>query len=254
MTSVAVLRAQVRFPTPPGGRPVVVWPARGYRRFGAVTIEPESQVDDDRDLVAGLRARDETAFVELVNRWTPTMLRVARRYVATPGAAEDVVQETWLGVLRGIDAFEQRSSLKTWVFRILSNRAKTRGVRDQRSVPFSSLVHEDVGDAPTVDPSRFRPAGHPRARHWNVADGHGPADWGESPEDRVLSGDGLRLLHAAIAALPDAQRTVMTLRDVEGFPAEEVCQLLELSPGNQRVILHRARAGVRAALEEGLAS
>lgn len=225
-----------------------------YRRPGPVTIESTvTPGEDERGLVARLRARDEAAFVELVDRWTPSMLRVARGYVATQTAAEEVVQETWLGVLNGIDRFEERSSLKTWVFRILSNRAKTRGVRDKRSVPFSSLVSAEMEGGPTVDPDRFRPPDHPRAYHWNVADGHGPADWGASAEDRVLSRDGLRMLRAAIAELPDAQRIVITLRDVEGFPPEEVCQLLDISAGNQRVLLHRARARVRAALEQELA-
>jgi RNA polymerase sigma-70 factor (ECF subfamily) len=216
----------------------------------AVTIEPDYE---ERALVRALRDRDEAAFIELVDRWTPTMHRVARRYVATSAAAEDVVQEAWLGVLRGIDGFEERSSLKTWVFRIVTNRAKTRGERDRRSVPFSSLVDAELDGGPTVDPSRFRPADHPRARHWNVADGHGPSDWGESAEDRVVSREGLRLLQSAIDAMPEAQRIVITLRDVEGFAADEVCQLLEISEANQRVILHRARARARAALEEELA-
>ena len=226
-----------------------------YGRFRLVTREPTAvPEEDERSLIGRLRARDEAAFVELVERWTPTMLRVARGYVATQTAAEEVVQETWLGVLNGIDRFEERSSLKTWVFRILSNRAKTRGVRDKRSVPFSSLVSAEAEGGPTVDPARFRPPDHPRAYHWNVADGFGPADWGETPEDRVLSRDGLRAVRSAIEALPEAQRAVITLRDVEGFPSEEVCELLDISAGNQRVLLHRARAGVRAALEQELAA
>ncbi len=226
-----------------------------YGRFRLVTREPTAVAEEDESsLIGRLRARDEAAFVELVERWTPTMLRVARGYVSTQTAAEEVVQETWLGVLNGIDRFEERSSLKTWVFRILSNRAKTRGVRDKRSVPFSSLVSAETEGGPTVDPARFRPPDHPRAYHWNVADGFGPAEWGDSAEERVLTRDGLRALRAAIEALPEAQRVVITLRDVEGFPSEEVCELLDISAGNQRVLLHRARAGVRAALEEELAA
>ena len=209
--------------------------------------------EDERGLVARLRTRDEAAFIELVERWTPGMLRVARGYVATPATAEEVVQETWLGVLNGIDRFEQRSSLKTWVFRILSNVAKTRGQRDRRSIPFSALAPADADAGPTVDPGRFRPHDHPRAHHWNIADGHGPADWGDSAEDRVLARDALRLLRDAIDRLPDAQRLVITLRDVEGFASDEVCDLLDISAGNQRVLLHRARARVRASLEQELA-
>ena len=216
-------------------------------------IESVSHAPEERGLVDRLRARDEAAFVDLVERWTPSMLRVARGYVATQAAAEDVVQETWLGVLNGIDRFEERSSLKTWVFQILSNRAKTRGQRDKRSVPFSSLVSDEAAQGPTVDPARFWPSDGPWAHHWRVGDGHGPADWGASPEDRVVSRDGLRLLAAAIDALPQVQRVVITLRDVEGFPAEEVCTLLDISAGNQRVLLHRARARVRADLERELA-
>jgi len=218
-----------------------------------MTIESVSHTPGESGLVDRLRARDETAFVELVERWTPSLLRVARGHVATQAAAEDVVQETWLGVLNGIDRFEERSSLKTWVFQILSNRAKTRGQREKRTIPFSALVTVEVDAGPTVDPSRFRPSDHPRAYHWNVADGHGPADWGESPEDRVVSRDSLRLLAVAIHELPQAQRTVITLRDVEGFPADEVCSLLDISAVNQRVLLHRARARVRARLEQELA-
>ena len=215
---------------------------------------PQIRTDDEDHLLVGrLRARDESAFIELVEHWTPAMLRVARGYVSTQAAAEDVVQETWLGVLNGIDRFEERASLKTWVFRILSNRAKTRGERDRRSVPFSSLAGDEI-DGPVVAPQRFlRPDHHEYPRHWDLDNGFGPADWGNSPEDRVLRRDGLRHLRAAIDTLPRAQRAVITLRDVEGFPSEEVCHLLDISADNQRVLLHRARSRVRAALENELA-
>ncbi|MEP6814661.1 MAG: sigma-70 family RNA polymerase sigma factor [Marmoricola sp.] len=192
--------------------------------------------------MAGLLARDEGTFAHVVGLWSPTMLRVARSHVSTDASAEEVVQDTWLAVLRGLDRFEGRSSLRTWVFRILANTAKTRGVRERRTVPMSSLGDEG---AQTVDRDRFREA----------ADTYYPGGWRSfpvswpTPEQRALGRDVNQVVSAALATLPDQQRTVVTLRDVHGFDADDVCELLDLSPGNQRVLLHRGRASVRARLE-----
>ena len=193
------------------------------------------------EVVAALRARDEAAFVMLVEELSPSMLRVARMYVSTRAVAEEVVQETWLAVLTGIDGFEGRSSLKTWIFRILANRARTRGARESRTTPMS-----EADEGSTVDPSRFHPPDHARwPGHWSAA----PQPWAE---ERLLAHETAALVHAAIDKLPPAQREVITLRDVEGFSADEACEALGLTEINQRVLLHRARAKVRAALEEHL--
>jgi RNA polymerase sigma-70 factor (ECF subfamily) len=206
----------------------------------------ETAVDDDDALVAALRAGDEAAFATLIDRYYATMLRVARMYVATREAAEDVVSETLLGVIQGIDRFEGRSSLKTWLFRILVNRAKTRGEREARSRPFSSLAGELDADEPAVDPDRFRTDGR-WAGSWAT-----PPSAHRLPEDEVLAAEAGEQLMAAIDALPPAQRAVIVLRDVEGFSGPEVSRLLEISDANQRVLLHRARSKVRAALERYL--
>jgi len=195
------------------------------------------EIVDEEGLAEALRERDEAAFRALVDAWTPLMKRVARSYVSTDASADEVVQDTWLGVLRGIDKFEGRSSLRTWTFRVLTNLAKTRGVREQRSVPWSSL-------APTVDPDRFRRPDEEYAGGWKVF----PADW-RSAEDAAVAADTTAAVTSSIAELPDQQRLVITLRDVHGFSSEEVCELLNLSAGNQRVLLHRARAAVRTRLE-----
>ena len=173
-------------------------------------------------------------------------MAVARGYVRTRAVAEEVVQEAWLGVLKGLDRFEGRSSLKTWVLRILVNTAKTRGVRESRSVPYSSLAPE--GDEPAVDPERFRGPDDPFPGHWRAY----PGDWHRLPEEALMQGETLKVVLGAIEALPDAQRTVIALRDIQGCDAEEVCALLDVSEGNQRVLLHRARSKVRAALERHL--
>jgi RNA polymerase sigma-70 factor (ECF subfamily) len=201
---------------------------------------------DDALLVAALRAGDEAAFGQLVDRYYDTMLRVARMHVATKEAAEDVVQETFLGVIQGIDRFEARSSLKTWMFRILVNRAKTRGEREGRTRPFSSLQPELEEGEPSVDPDRFLHEGR-WAGFWGS-----PPSTQHVPEARVLAVEAGDRLAAAIDALPPAQRVVLTLRDVQGFSAAEVCELLELSEANQRVLLHRGRSKVRAQLERYL--
>ena len=193
-------------------------------------------MDDDRALLERLRAGDEAAFRELVARHDGALRRVARTFVRTPSAADDVVQETWLGVIRGLSAFEGRSSLRTWIFRILVNRARTRGVRDARSVPFSAL---EVDDGASVEPAAFGADGR-----WRSAPPRLECD----PETNLLSTELREHLLQAIDELAPAQRAVITLRDLVGASAEEVCELLELSEGNQRVLLHRARSRVRAAL------
>jgi RNA polymerase sigma-70 factor (ECF subfamily) len=200
---------------------------------------------EDVRLVEALRAGDEAAFAALMRRYGAGMLRVAQMYVSSRAVAEEVVQEAWLGVLKGIDRFEGRSSLKTWLFRIVVNTAKTRGVREARSLPFSALA--DEGGEGTVPADRFLGAGERFPGHWAVP----PASWG-IPEERLLAGETMDVVRRTIDSLPPAQRAVLTLRDVEGFSAEEVCNALDLTETNGRVLLHRARAKVRAALEEYL--
>jgi RNA polymerase sigma-70 factor, ECF subfamily len=201
---------------------------------------------EDLELVAALRRGDEAAFMWLVDEYGPMMLRVARMYVPTQAVAEDVVQETWLGVLKGIDRFEGRSSLKTWIFRIVANIAKTRGERERRSVPFSSAVRQ-AAEEPSVDPDRFLPAGDERARAWAI----GPVPW-PGPEESLLSGETREVILDAIERLPPAQREVITLRDVDGWSSADVRNALDISETNQRVLLHRARSKVRGAIERHL--
>ena len=200
----------------------------------------------ERELVAALRRGEEAAFTRLVDEYGPTLLRVARMYVPTQAVAEEVVQETWIGVLKGIDRFEGRSSLKTWIFRILANIAKTRGERERRSIPFSSAAGA-AAEEPAVDPDRFLPAGDERARAWAL----GPIPW-PGPEESLLSGETRKVILEAIEKLPPAQREVITLRDVEGWSSAEVREALDLSESNQRVLLHRARSKVRGAIERYL--
>lgn len=200
---------------------------------------------DDNRLVAALRRGDEAAFAGLIERLQSSLIRIAMLYVADRETAEEVVQETWLGVLRGIDQFEGRSSLRTWIVRILTNRAKRRGQREKRSVPFSRAWTAGEDDEPAVPASRFEPPGRRWAGHWMAP----PSDWAALPEEMVLAQEVRATVERAIAALPPAQREVITLRDIEGWPAVEVCQVLQVTEANQRVLLHRARAKVRQALE-----
>jgi RNA polymerase sigma-70 factor (ECF subfamily) len=201
---------------------------------------------DDEELVRALLAGDEDAFMAVVRRYNGLMLRVALGYVRTQAVAEEVVQETWCAVLAGIDRFEGRAALKTWIMRILTNRAKTRGQREARCVPFSSLAGAEDDDGPAVDPDRFLPADHPRyPGHWAAA----PAEWSQMPDERMLAGEVRERIRAAIEALPARQQAVIALRDIEGWSPEEICDVLELSEGNQRVLLHRARSRVRTELE-----
>ncbi|MGH2895256.1 MAG: RNA polymerase sigma factor [Solirubrobacteraceae bacterium] len=212
---------------------------------GAVGERGE-MLGDEAELLARLRAGDEEAFRELVRCHDGAMRRIARSYVQTVAVADDVVQETWLAVIRGLAQFEGRSSLKTWIFRILVNRAQTRGVRERRLVPFSSLAKETDDEGGVVDADRFLPAGHPVGGYWTVA----PNRFFELPEERLLADEATHLIARAIQGLPQRQRRVIELRDVEGWGAEEVCESLGLSQANQRVLLHRARSAVRAILEE----
>ena len=197
----------------------------------------------DAELVARLRAGDQAAFAALLDSWSPGMLRAARAYVASDEAAEDVVQETWLAIIRGVDRFEGRSSLRTWAYRILVNLARRQGVKDSRTVAWPSLDLEDFG--PTVDPGRFQGPGDPQPGHWRRF----PMAW-PSAETEVVSAEVRHVIEAALADLPHRQRVVITLRDVDGYGSGEVCSILEISAANQRVLLHRARAAVRGRLEE----
>ena len=200
---------------------------------------------EDHELVQRLRDGDESAFVELIDRYGATMLRVAQMYVRDRATAEEVVQETWLAVLNGIDRFEERSSLKTWLFRILTNRAKTRGQRDGRMVPFSALAGASDEPDPSVDPDRFFGPDSPHPGAWAAP----PVAW---PQEKLLESETLGVIEMAIDGLPEAQRDVILLRDVDGWTPMEVSDALGITDGNQRVLLHRARSRVRAALERYL--
>jgi RNA polymerase sigma-70 factor (ECF subfamily) len=200
----------------------------------------------EAELLARLRGGDERAFETLVERLYPTMLAVARHYVSSRAVAEEVVQEAWLGVLKGLDRFEGRSSLKTWILRILVNTAKTRGARDARTVPFASLA--PVGEEPAVEPERFRGPDDPFPGHWRAY----PGNWQRLPEETLAERETLDVVLSTIQQLPPPQRLVITMRDIQGCDAAEVCEALDVSEGNQRVLLHRARSKVRSALERHL--
>jgi RNA polymerase sigma-70 factor, ECF subfamily len=215
--------------------PSKVSPVEENERSGGVVAE-------ESDLLARLRAGDERAFEALVKTHHATMIAVARTYVRTSAVAEEVAQEAWLGVVKGLDRFEGRSSLRTWILRILVNTAIGRGGREARTVPFSSLGDEQE---PAVEAHRFRPSGTAFAGHWNRY----PGDWGSLPEQALLGRETLDVAKRQIEELPDAQRAVITMRDIAGCSAEEVCDVLDISAVNQRVLLHRARSKVRAALE-----
>jgi RNA polymerase sigma-70 factor, ECF subfamily len=205
-------------------------------------VEQVASVDDSR-LVEALRDRDERAFEQLTREYNASLLRVAQIYVTSRAVAEEVVQETWLGVLKGIERFEARSSLKTWIFRILTNIAKTRAQREGRTLPFSALERPGAVPEPAVDPERFLPPEHERwPGHWSAK----PEPW---PEDRLLAAEARTVVEEAIEGLPPAQRAVISLRDIEGWSSEETCNALGVTETNQRVLLHRARSKVRRALE-----
>jgi RNA polymerase sigma-70 factor (ECF subfamily) len=202
---------------------------------------------EEMRLVDGLRAGDEAAFVELMRLYGASMLRVAQLYVRSRAVAEEVVQESWLAVFKGISRFEGRSSLKTWLFRILTNTAKTRAVREGRSIPFSALAGDEE-DEPSVDPDRFLGPDERFPGHWSAP----PSSWAGEPEERLVAAETLDVINAEIEKLPRPQALVITMRDIEGFTSEEVCNALEISETNQRVLLHRARTKVRRALEDYL--
>lgn len=206
-------------------------------------MDTTRELPPDEVLLQRLRDGDEQAFAVVVDTWSGGMHRLALSFVSTKASAEEVVQDTWLAVIRAIARFEGRSSLKTWVYRILVNTAKARGTKEHRTVPFASLRPEQ--DGPTVEPSRFRPAGEPLAGHWAV--GQQPHPW---PEEHALLDEVRTVIARALDELPPRLRTVIMLRDVAGYESDEVCSLLEISPGNQRVLLHRARAVLRRKLEE----
>jgi RNA polymerase sigma-70 factor (ECF subfamily) len=199
---------------------------------------------EERRRLEAIRAGDQSAFAELVDEWSPSMIGVAIRYVRSRAVAEEVVQETWLGVVKGLGRFQGRSSLRSWVFAILRNTAVSRGEKEQRTIPLSSL-EADGDDWEELNPDRFFGPDHDRyPGHWSL----GPTAW-ELPEEGLLAHETRTVIADAINQLPASQRAVITLRDVEGRDSDEVCSMLDLSPGNQRVLLHRARAHVRGAIE-----
>ncbi len=217
---------------------------RAGPKMGAVSELGRSEEDDE--LVARLRGGDEAAFRDLLDRFDAPLRRAARTYVATDAAADEVVQDVWVSVLRGIDRFEQRSSLKTWIYRILMNIARTRGTRDKRSIPFASLGSDgEDGDTATFSPERFQDAHDDYPGHWAAF----PSRWHDLPEVRAVGRETLDVVRAALDRLPPNQQEVVRLRDVEGWTSAEVCNALDLSETNQRVLLHRGRAKLRAALE-----
>ena len=201
---------------------------------------------DETELIAALRRGDREAFAKLVDELSPALLRLAMAHVPSRAVAEEVVQDTWLGVLDGLAGFEGRAALKTWIFRILANRAKTRGAREARSVPFSALSDGDgsEGGEAGVDPARFDTKGM-----WQDP----PHAWAaQTPEELLRREEAVKVMEDVVAALPKGQRAVITLRDLEGVGPEETCNLLGITMTNQRVLLHRARTKVREALERHL--
>lgn len=201
-----------------------------------------TETADESALIAALRVGDQSAFAQLVDQHTPAMLRVARRYVSSHASAEDVVQETWIALVRGIGKFEGRSSLRTWLFVIMANIAKARGIRERRE-------RDAVAELGTiVDPARFYGTDEPRAGSWKQP----PASFPDSPEGSVLRGELRAVTQRELDKLPEGQRAVVTLRDMLGFDAADVCDLLDISPANQRVLLHRGRGAIRGVLEDYL--
>jgi len=203
-------------------------------------------IASDEHIVAALRAGDERTFRDLFERSYPMMKRVARSYVASDAVAEEIVQETWMAVVTGIERFQGRSALATWIFSILTNQAKTHSARERRAVPFSCVAPADV-EEPSVDPDRFQKDDEAWPGHWATP----PRPW-QKPDRRLLSLEAREQLKQALARLPERQRLIVVLRDIEGLSAEEVCDLVGLSQENQRVLLHRGRSRVRACLEQYL--
>jgi len=202
------------------------------------------------ELLNALRAGDETAFIQLVKLYHPSLIRLALMFVKDVAIAEELAQETWLAILQSLDRFESRSSLKTWIFTILTNKAKTRGQRENRTLSFSDL-DKDASDSPTVDPGRFRsPTAEKSPNHW--APDAKPQSWSGIPEETVLAQETMAVISQTIENLPENQRMVIALRDINELSSDEVCNILDISETNQRVLLHRARARVRQALEDYL--
>lgn len=202
---------------------------------------------DEMALVNLLRQWDETAFAQLIEQYHAALVRLASIYLRDTKTAEEVAQETWLAVLQGLEQFEDRSSLKTWIFTILTNKAKTRGQREQRTVSCIDL-EESLQDQPTVDPKRFKdPSADEWPNHW--AAGSAPVSWAGIPEDALLSQETMQLIRETIEALPENQWLVITLHDQDELSTQEICNILGISETNQRVLLHRARSRVRQALE-----
>ena len=209
-----------------------------------------SPTRSELELIAALGQGDEAAFLEVVRAYHSSMLRVAQIYVSSRAVAEEVIQETWLGVLKGIERFEARSTLKTWIFRIVTNIAKTRAEREGRTIPLSALEPARVPEA-AVEPDRFLPDDHP---HWPGHWASAPRSWAALPEERLIAREMQGVVAHAIALLPASQRAVISLRDIEGWDSEEVCNVVGVSETNQRVLLHRARSKVRRELERYLES
>jgi RNA polymerase sigma-70 factor (ECF subfamily) len=204
---------------------------------------------DDPALLDALRHGDEAAFEELIGRYHQALTRSAMLYVGDPAIAQEVAQETWVALLNGLTRFEGRSSLKTWLFTVVANRARSRAQRERRCIPFSEMASSELAtDEPAVEPQRFATEPGRLDGHWNSL----PRDWQDTPESSLLSDETQAVLRAAIETLPATQRAVVTLRDVEGLTAGEVCNLLDLSETNQRVLLHRGRSKIRRALERYL--
>lgn len=226
------------------------WPRRAGKPLTLPSFESYDgavmtiSAPDETAMVTALRRGDEPAFAALVERHTPSMLRVAGGYVPSHQIAEEVVQETWIALLKGLDTFEGRSSLRTWLFTVLVNIAKARGVRERRD----GDVQVQAFTGGTVDPARFRESGQYWAGHWREHEA--PAPFPETPEGSVLGGELIAVTRRELAKLPPRQREVVTMRDVLGMDAAEVCGLLDLTVANQRVLLHRGRAAVRQALED----
>ncbi len=229
------------------GQPPVRYTLRMGRYRGGVQGATSRTVGErDQDIAEALRRGDEPLFSALVARLHPAMVRLAAAYVRDPGVAEEVAQEAWLGVLRGLPRYEGRSALRTWIFSILLNQAKSRAERERRTIPFSAVAPPDV---PAVEPERFLPADHPRwPRWWDEY----PSAWDDIPEDRLVGEETVEVVRRAIEGLPRTQRIVITLRDVDGLSAPEACSVLGITETNQRVLLHRARSRVRRALERYL--
>ena len=214
---------------------------------GPDVINVDDRVPEER-LLGALRAGDEAAFTELVRTQTPSLIRLARLTLGDLATAEEVVQETWIGFLDSLERFEGRASMKTWLYRILFNKVRTRQSKDARTVPFSSIEDEGAAYEPSVDPGRFRGSDDQWPGHWVSA----PPSWSDIPEDRFLASETFRVVDEALRGLPPAQREVVTLRDIDGWSSTEVCNVLGLSETNQRVLLHRGRSRVREALERHL--